>query len=243
MIITIASNKGGAAKTTTAAALAHGLAIAGHIVYATDFDRQGHLAITFGLPPAPGVFNHLVSRAPLQSQLLATGRPNLSILPGNSHTEEANTVLRTIHTINNVPDMVRQIATGADYLIIDTPTNGYLQEIAITVADIIISPLRPEHLGVDGLQQTIGAITKLNPNVKLCILPTMFDGRLREHNDQFQLLKVAYPTQSHNCIPSRVAVAEACAEGKTIWEYKHPGIQDVQQAYQFLIDWITTEGS
>jgi len=239
MIITIASNKGGVAKTTTAVAVAHGLALHSSrpTVRITDFDRQGHAAIALGLDPEPGVFNHLVSRQPLTDLIRSTGRDNLDILPGNSYTDTAQDVLSKIHDLADVPKLIRQIATTTDILVIDTRSSGYLQEQAIVVADIIISPARPEHLGVDGLHQTVCAIQQLNPVARLCLLPCCYDGRLTEHITQWNMLKQMYPDQSFKCVPLRIAVAEATAEGKTVWESKARGIEDAQEAYRYLINW------
>ena len=240
MIITIASNKGGVAKTTSATAIAHGLTLHASRprVRITDFDRQGHAALALGLDAEPGVFNHLVSRQPLPDLVRSTGRENLDILPGNSYTETAQDVLSKIHELADVPALIRQIATLVDILVIDTRSSGFLQEQAIRVADIIISPTRPEHLGMDGLHQTVCAIQQLNPAARLCILPCCYDGRLTEHVTQWNILKHTYPSQSFNCVPQRIAVAEATAEGKTIWESKARGIEDVQEAYRYLINWI-----
>lgn len=239
MIITIASNKGGVAKTTTAVSIAHGLALnTSHRVRITDFDRQGHVAIALGLDPEPGVFNHLVSRQPLPDLLRSSRRAGLELLPGNSYTETAQDIVAKLHDLADIPALIRQIADGADILVIDTRSSGYLQEQAIRVADIIISPARPDFLSVDGLNQTHAMIKQLNQTARLCILPTCFDGRISEHTRQWNLLKELYPDESFNCVPQRAAVIEAAAEGNTIWESKARGIDDVQQAYRYLINWI-----
>lgn len=241
-IITIASNKGGVGKTTTALAVAHGLALRCAVqVRLLDTDRQGHCATALGLDPEPGAFDYFISRRPLPDLLRATGRDGLSLLPSNSRTETAERVLMAEGAIEEVQTLLRQLATGMAYLVIDTPPRGFLQEQAIRVADIIICPTRPEHLAIDGLAQTIAMIAGLNPTARLCILPTCFDSRLREHADNWNLLKETWPTQTFNCIPQRVAVAETSSAGITIWESKARGIEDVHDAYGYLLNWVTGE--
>ncbi|MEZ4730181.1 MAG: ParA family protein [Caldilineaceae bacterium] len=253
-IITIASNKGGVAKTTTAIAIAHGLTLY-HLQHAQnlakaqvrllDTDRQGHCATILGLDPEPGAFDYFISRRPLPDLLRATGRDGLSLLPSNSRTETAERVLMAEGAVTDVQVLLRQLATTVAYLVIDTPPRGFLQEQAIRVADIIICPTRPEHLAVDGLAQTVAMISGLHQespgHARLCILPTCFDSRLREHIDNWNLLKETWPMQTLNCIPQRIAVAETSSAGLTIWESKARGIEDVQAAYGSLLNWITGE--
>ena len=64
--IAIANQKGGVGKTTTAVNLGYGLALRGIIkTLIVDLDAQGHVALSLGIPPAPGVFNLLVAEQPL----------------------------------------------------------------------------------------------------------------------------------------------------------------------------------
>lgn len=237
-IITIASNKGGVAKTTSAVAIAHGLTLhpSRPFVRITDFDRQAHAALAMGLNTEPGVYNYFVNRHALSTLLRPTSRARLELLPGNSFTETAQDVMNRIKDIADIPALVRQLAADSDILVIDTQASGYLQELAITVADIIISPTRPEHLSVDGLHQSVSMIKQLNSTAQLYIIPCCYKGHVNEHVAQWNLLKATYPTQSFNCVPERIAVVEAAAEGKTIWESKARGMEDVQAAYHYLIN-------
>lgn len=242
MIITIASNKGGVAKTTTAVSIAHGLALnTSHRVRITNFDRQSHVAVALGLDPEPGVFNHLVSRQPLPNLLRSSRRTGLELLPGNGYRETAQDIVAKLHDLADIPALIRQIADGADLLVIAgvhwACSSGYLQEQAIRVADIIISLARPDFLSVDGLNQIHAMIKQLNQTACLCILPTCFDGRISEHTRQWNLWKEFYPDESFNCVPQRAAVIKAAAEGNTIWESKARGIEDVQQI-QLFDHWI-----
>lgn len=239
-IITIASNKGGVAKTTSAVAIAHGLTLhpSQPLVRITDFDRQAHAGLAMGLDAEPGVYNYLVNRQPLPTLLRPTRRPRLELLPGNSLTETAQDVVNRIKEIADIPTLVRQIAADTDILVIDTQASGYLQELAIAVADIIISPTRPEYLSVDGLHQSVSMIQQLNSTAQLYTIPCCYKGHINEHVAQWNFLKATYPAQSFNCVPERIAVVEAAAEGKTIWESKARGMEDVQAAYRFLINRI-----
>ena len=76
-IVTIANQKGGVGKTTTAVNLAHGLVLSGKKVLLVDLDPQGQCATILGLKSEPGAFNLLVSEMPHQQIVRLTDRPNL----------------------------------------------------------------------------------------------------------------------------------------------------------------------
>lgn len=236
--ITIASQKGGVGKTTTAVTFAHALACTQTNVHLADFDPQGHCATALGLDPAPSVFDYFIQDHSLATLLCTTGRPCLTLLPGNSRTRTAETVLRAERTLAQITVQLRQIATTGDWLVIDTPPSGWLQEAAIAVADLLIIPVRMEALAMDSLRATLKLVSFLNPSVRICILPTAFDQRINEHHYNWNLLKDAYPDHTLNCIPARVAVAEAAAAGLTIWEYHGRRIEDVRHAYRYLMEWL-----
>lgn len=91
-VITVANQKGGVGKTTTAVSLAHGLALRGKEVLLIDLDPQGQCATALGLRPEPGTFYLLV--APRQDGTIETarqwvrntGRKNLWLIPGDTTT-------------------------------------------------------------------------------------------------------------------------------------------------------------
>ena len=99
-IITIANQKGGVGKTTTAINLAHGMARLGKSTLVVDLDPQGQDATAFGISPEPGAFNILVSPDHLSAQSLRiwirhAGRENLDLIPGNTSTSTAQTVMNS----------------------------------------------------------------------------------------------------------------------------------------------------
>jgi cellulose biosynthesis protein BcsQ len=275
-IITFASAKGGVGKTTGATSIAHGLALEreGKVanVLLVDFDPQGHDAIALGLDPEPGIFDFFVTGAPLGNLIRATNRPGLHLLPSNSRTRTAETVLRLESSLADLAVRMDALVAGYDYVVIDTPPSGLLQELAIRVADALIIPVRLEALGMDGVASTLQMAKQLqmrnaesgirnarqatgfdadhaveqsairNPKSAIVILPTMFDRRLKEHEYNDRQLREAYGGMVAQPVPARVAVAEAHALGRTVWEHDNPGLADVRAAYGQLLGWLTNFG-
>ena len=169
-VICVTSQKGGVAKTTTAVTVAVGLARAGHAVLLADFDPQGHASIAMGLDPAPGVFNYLVNGA---HEVTANTEHNVSLLPGNSRTRSAETLLRAESTTTEIAERLDQLFGMFDYVVIDTPASGLLQEVAIRMAKVLVVPVRCEMLGLDGVAATMQMATAIAPSARVLILPTM----------------------------------------------------------------------
>ena len=243
-IIAVTSQKGGVGKTTTATSIAHGLAQQGRTVLLVDFDPQGHSAIALGMDPEPGVFDWLITQQPVANLVRNTGRPGLSLLPGNSRTRTAQNVLHAeLRSLADLAATIDALAAGYDYLVIDTPPSGLLQEAAIHAAHVVIIPVHCEALGMDGVAATINIIARVGSrSPRVIILPTSYMPHINEHDYNRTLLDDTYPGQVASPVLRRIAVAECHAQGKTVWECSSVGASDVAHAYGVLIDWLVPVG-
>lgn len=236
-IITVASTKGGVGKTTTATALAAGLAQIENTLL-VDLDPQGQVSLHFGLPLRSGVYHWLMGDLPLEDCVYHGRPPSLAVLPGDSMTKALFARFQGAHGSHHIAGRLRGLL-GA-FTVIDTAAGGLLQEAALMAADQVVIPFRCEAPSIDGLFASLELVKQLAPDALLTLLPTDFDMRLREHrNALLELQQTLSPTlgiEEMYAIRHRIAVAEAAANGCTIWEYNGgSGLVDVRVGYSYLI--------
>lgn len=251
MIVTVTNQKGGVAKTTTAVSLAHGLAIRTRLpVLLIDLDQQGHAATALGMRAESCVFDYLVAESPFHNCWRFTERTDLYIMPGNARTKHVDVIYRNeAGGFDKLCERLRCIISHFEHIVIDTPAEGLLQEAAIHVADWVVISARCESLSVAGVRDTLALCQRLAPAASAIVLPTMYDSRLNEHKYNLGVLSelgggdtVSPPpvVSVASPVPSRVAVAEATACGKTIWEWPEGG--EVRSAYAALLEtWAPQE--
>ena len=225
-IITIANQKGGVAKTTTAITLAHGVALRGKETLLVDLDPQGQAASSLGLDRESGVFNLLVGGRSLGEVVRTTGREHLSIIPGDKMTATAQIVLDVKRTpINHLRTVFRPLAQWANYIVLDTsPSIGGLQEMAIYAADAVLIPTAVDYLSMEGVAQILETMATLKNNhgwagSLIGILPTFYDDQTRESRANCIGLTETYGADRVLDPIYRATILRECsAEGVTIWE-------------------------
>jgi chromosome partitioning protein len=153
-IITIANQKGGVGKTTTAVTMAHGLALCGQRILLVDLDPQGHVAFSLGLPKAPGFYRLIVDEEPIEKVAVPT-RENLEIIPGDKHTEKAK---RTIIISNFPTETIGRALKGAEYdvVILDlAPSLDVLHVSALMASDWVLIPTKLDAMAIDGVNEVL----------------------------------------------------------------------------------------
>lgn len=241
--ITVVNQKGGVAKTTTVVTIASHFASRGKSVLIVDFDPQGQAYTALGYSSEPGVFNLIVNGNPRQ-WVRATGRENLSIIPGDRSTATAQIVLNAENRpISAVLDALRPLLKDYDYIIFDTaPSVGGLQERAIWASDLVILPTATEYLSSDGLGQILSTLNALGGKGwkgKLAgLLPTFYDEQTRESKATLVSLKKSFGDNVLSPIHRATVLRECASEGQTIFE-KDPNSRAAKE-YAALADYILT---
>ena len=224
--VTVANQKGGVGKTTTAVTLAHGLALKNHDVLLVDLDPQGQCASHLGLGQEDGVFDLLVNRPPLRDVVRTTHRPNLWILPGSKRTKTAEGLMVVEQRgVDTLGEILGEAINGArlHFLVLDTaPSAGGLQENALFVADLLVIPSAVDHLSLEGVAEVLKTLKTLGrprpPATR--ILPTFFDEVTRESKANLRQLKRAFGAVLLDPIHRAAVLRECPALGRTIFEHQ-----------------------
>jgi chromosome partitioning protein len=231
-IMTIANQKGGVGKTTTAVNLAASLSQHGNRVLVVDLDPQGNASTALDVDHRVGqdsVYNALVEDRPL-SEVVAEveGMPGLYCAPATIDLAGAEIELvPMVARENRLFRSIEQLDMSVlDYVLIDCPPSlGLLTINALVAAEEVLIPIQCEYYALEGLEQLLRTVelVRAHLNAKLqvsTILLTMYDGRTR------LATQVAEDVRSHfgdvvlqTIIPRSVRVSEAPSYGQSVITY------------------------
>jgi chromosome partitioning protein len=229
--ICIANHKGGVGKTTTAVNLATGLAGMNYPTVLIDCDPQGDAVSFLNLEAGPALYDLVVRRARPGEIVQRYGETKLGVVANEpDSTTDLETLLRTSSRVK--PDMALRQALAQfasqngkpTIVIIDTaPSLSAIQIMALYAADWLLIPASPEYASENGIAALTQAVTDLaetGANLQLLgILPTMFDGRYKDHNQTVPQWEETFPGLVLPVVRKLSAIAQAPGAGVSIWEY------------------------
>jgi len=237
-VFTVANQKGGVGKTTSAVNIAAALAMGGLRVLVVDLDPQGNACTALGIDREniAGMFEVLVNDVPLASVLQkVAGFPHLECAPADRGLANAEVNMVSFVSRENRLKLAldsllqEREAQGQrfDYVIIDCPPSlGLLTINALTTAGEILIPIQCEYYSLEGVKLLIETVeqikrTQLNKNLEIStIVLTMFDSRTRLANDVADSVRQHFPTQLVDFpIPRAVRVSEAPSFNQTVMTY------------------------
>lgn len=239
-VLTIANQKGGVGKTTTAINLGTALAATGHKVLIFDTDPQGNASTGIDMNAGDRdvtAYEVLVGARPLGAAIHPTKVPNLYITPGHENLSGVETelmaALRPQHRLRDALAAYRAEAVEAlDYMLIDCPPSlNILTVNALTAADAVLVPLQCEFFALEGLSQllrTIEAVKQnLNPAVEIQgVVLTMHDKRTVLSDQVAEEVRAHMGSKVYNTvIPRNVRLSEAPSHGMPaiVYDQAAPG--------------------
>jgi len=227
-IISLVNQKGGVGKTTSAINLATYLAAAGKFVLLVDLDPQGNASSGLGIDirevGKKSLYNSMVLGEHPSQVILRTEHLGHDIIP--SSQDLAGAGIEMVHMDNRefrLYNVLREIRTNYDYILIDSPPSlGLLTINGLVASDAIIIPVQTEYFALEGLSQLLNTINlvkeNLQPDLKIMgAMLTMYDKRNRLSRQVIKEVQDHFPGHVFDSIiPRSVRLAEAPGFGKSI---------------------------
>lgn len=198
LVLSIANQKGGVGKTTTAINLASSLAELNKKILLIDLDYQANATTCMGINRGSfkkSVFDCFKRESSFSDVLIKTANPLIDVLPAKTMVEGVDEkIIQDSNRDFILYELLMNEKEDYDYILIDCPPSlGYITINALMASDGVIVPVQCEFLAMDGLTQLLNTVRLVQSKKKVNqetltifgVLLTMLDNRV---NSGFQIV-------------------------------------------------------
>lgn len=244
MIIALANQKGGVAKTTSTISLGGLLAEQGTVL-AVDLDPQGNLTTGLGVEVADdqiSCYDVITEKAEVIDGVVST-KFGLSLLPADINLAKGETeILMKVGNFSILKERLTPVLKQFHHILIDCPPSlGLLTVNALASADAVLIPVQCQFFALKGLAallETVASVQKrLNPQLQILgVLPTMAENTVMTQDVLASLNKRLQNIRIFEPVPKSIKFSESNLAGEPIHIYaKDPKLV---QPYQLIANLI-----
>lgn len=234
-VITVANQKGGVGKTTTAINLAYALSQSGQRVLLIDLDPQGNA--TSGLACSDEIRTALASGRTIYEALVSGGsikdivhqvRPNLFLAGTGTDLVGAEIEMATMAgRERRLRALLYGVREEYNYVLIDTPPSlGLLTLNALVASDTVLIPMQCEYYALEGLTSLMATVKRVKEQLRPALeieglVLTMFDSRNRLSHEIAREVREHFADKVFKAIiPRNVRLSESPSHGLSVLEYE-----------------------